>query len=328
MQLKDLFDRQINYLRVSVTDHCNYKCFYCRTPDDSAGSLSDEFLSTTEICKIVRNFTELGVRKVRLTGGEPLLRKDIGKIIKSLGKLPKLANLSLSTNAHLLDKHAASFKRSGLDRVNISLDTLDHTRFKTITQGGDLDKVLSGIEAAIQSGLQPLKINMVVMRGENADEIENMLDYAIAKNIQLRFIETMPVGTAGAGSTGKFFPAEEILSRVQRHCKSSLVEIYAKQDSGPARIYQVKGTAVKVGVISAMSQHFCDTCNRVRLTAKGRLILCLGQENSVSLRDALRSGKSDKQLKELITAAIALKPERHEFADNKFMINKMVNLGG
>jgi len=330
MRLEDSFKRQINYLRLSVTDHCNYKCFYCRVPDDSAGSLSQEFLTPEEIKRISGIFAELGVRKIRLTGGEPLIRKDITKIVKLLGKLPQLDNLSLSTNAHLLDKFAKELKNNGLDRVNISLDTLQNKRFTEITKGGDLSKVLAGIEAAIKADLQPIKINMVVMRGMNDDEIENMLDYAISKNIQLRFIETMPVGSAGAGSVDNFFPADEILKRTQKHCNSALIEINSKHDAGPARIYKVQGTAVKIGVISAMSQHFCDTCNRVRLTARGRLILCLGQENSVSLRDALRSEMTDLEIKNLITEAVNKKPERHEFTTSitKVINSKMVSLGG
>ncbi|MCP3897564.1 GTP 3',8-cyclase MoaA [Moraxella sp.] len=329
MQLEDSFKRQISYLRLSVTDHCNYNCFYCRTEED-AGSLSGEFLTSNEICKTVRIFTELGVQKIRLTGGEPLIRKDIEQIVKSLGKLPKLNSLSLSTNAHLLDKHARAFKQNGLSRVNISLDTLDNKRFSDITQGGNLDKVLKGIDAAIDAGLGPIKINMVVMQDRNVDEIESMLDFAIAKNIQLRFIETMPIGSAGQQALKQHYPADKILQRVQEHCQSSLIKQNSKFDAGPARIYTIKNTKVKVGVISALSQHFCDTCNRVRLTAKGRLILCLGQENSISLRDEIRADKSDEQIKQLITKTILKKPERHDFntSTDNAINNQMVKLGG
>lgn len=330
MQLKDSFKRRISYLRLSITDHCNYKCFYCRPADAVAGSLNKDFLSPTEIHKIARIFTELGVQKIRLTGGEPLIRKDIGQIIKNLGELPKIKSLSLSTNAHLLDKHAKTFKHYGLDRVNISLDTLNNEKFKQITQGGDLSKVLAGIDAAIAAKLAPIKINMVVMRDRNADEIESMLDFAIAKKIQLRFIETMPIGSAGRQVLEQHYPAATILQRVQEHCHSDLIQQVSNYDAGPARIYKIKNTKTMVGVISAISQHFCDTCNRVRLTAKGRLILCLGQENSLSLRDQIRANKSDEEIKRLIVNAVLKKPERHEFntSVNNVIQSQMVQLGG
>lgn len=329
-KLVDSFNREITYLRVSVTDHCNYHCTYCRTKEES-GSKRCEILSYEQIARIIRIFTELGVEKVRLTGGEPLVRKDITKLIKMIDKLPGLKDLALSTNAHLLKRFAKTLKTNGVKRLNISLDTLDKEKFKHITQGGNLAKVLAGIDEAIKNKISPIKINMVVMRDFNDNEIETMLDYAIGKNIQLRFIETMPIGEAGLSATTKYYPKEKIMQRVKNYfTDKELVEQEINKYDGPATIYNVSNTKTSVGIISAVSKHFCKTCNRVRLTAKGELVLCLGQEDSYSIRDDILLGKTDKQIKYNILKAILKKPEKHEFNTNeqKIKIRKMVAVGG
>jgi cyclic pyranopterin phosphate synthase len=311
--LTDSFDRHIEYLRVSVTDHCNYRCFYCmpKVPPDQC--CRADLLGDEQLTRLIRLFSELGVHKVRLTGGEPLVRRHLAKLAGMIGALPGISDLSLSTNAHLLANFAADLKRAGIRRVNISLDSLDADNFARITQGGDLQQVLAGIAAAQQAGLTPIKLNMVVMKGINDDEIENMLDFASERALDLRFIETMPVGPAGNQSMVHYYPATAILTRLRHKFGQELIVEKGQPGAGPARCYRVGGSPVRFGVISAMSRHFCQSCNRVRLTARGDLVLCLGQQDHVSLREGLLSGRSDEELKQDILAAIAKKPAKHNF---------------
>ena len=329
-KLIDPFNRNITYLRISVTDHCNYRCHYCRDENHLTDTVRNEILSYEEITKIVRLFSQLGVSKIRLTGGEPLLRKDILNLATMLGEIPAINDIPLSSNAHLLAPIANQLKIAGVNRVNISIDSLDKERFKKITRGGDLDKVIQGIDAAIASGMYPIKLNMVVMRGVNNDEIESMLDFAIGRKISIRFIETMPIGTAGIDALGHHYSEADILKRIYAHLPNRLVAIKSSQTAGPAKAYLIESTDSSVGTISAVSNNFCSSCNRIRLTAKGRLTSCLGQKNSVSLRDALRSGMSEDDIKTMIIKTINNKPERHEFDRNIDNINnaQMVEIGG
>ncbi|SMN00590.1 Molybdenum cofactor biosynthesis protein MoaA [uncultured Candidatus Thioglobus sp.] len=329
-QLIDPFNRNITYLRVSVTDHCNYRCHYCRDEDHITETSRNEILSYEEIAKIVRLFSEMGVSKVRLTGGEPLLRKDILNLANLLNNIANINDIPLSTNAALLAPIAGKLQAAGINRLNISLDSLDKKRFEEITRGGDLSKVIEGIDAAIAAGMHPIKLNMVVMRGVNDDEIEAMIDFAIARNIDIRFIETMPIGVAGINALNQHYSEADILKRIHKHLPKQLTAVQATATQGPAKSYLINNTHTSVGIISAVSNNFCASCNRVRLTAKGRLILCLGQQNSVSLRDALRSGMSDDEIKTLIVNAINNKPERHEFDTKIDNINmaQMVEIGG
>ncbi len=328
--LIDPFQRSIRYLRVSVTDRCNYRCFYCMPSQGMEWEERAEFLTFEELTRIIRLFTELGVDKVRLTGGEPLVRRGLLDFVKQLHALPGLKDLSMSSNAHLLKDQAADLKAAGISRVNISLDSLKPEVFRKITVNGDLEPVLQGIDAALEAGMHPVKINMVVMKGLNDDEIETMLDYAVERGADLRYIETMPIGEAGIAGTDYYMPAVEILARLKEHLGQDLIPAKGGKGAGPARYYQVSGGPVRVGVISAISRHFCDDCNRVRLTAKGDLVLCLGQEDRVSLRDGLRGGYSDDEIKKEILAAIAKKPRSHEFNDDnsKVALRHMSSLGG
>lgn len=330
MNLIDPFNRKITYLRMSITDHCNYRCHYCRDEDHTTHSNRDALLSFEELAKIARLFSELGVTKVRLTGGEPLLRKGILKLATMLGKIPNIVDIPLSTNAHLLAPLANKLKSAGVNRVNISLDSLNLKRFNQITRGGDLNKVIAGIDSAINAGMQPIKLNMVVMRGINDDEIEPMIDFAIERRIDIRFIETMPIGTAGIDSFNQHYSETDILARIHTHLPHQLTAEKSHPTQGPAKNYLIKNTHSRVGTISAVSNNFCSRCNRVRLTAKGRLILCLGQENSISLRDALRADMSDDKIKALIVQSINHKPEKHEFDTNIDNISnvQMVGIGG
>jgi len=329
-QLVDPFQRTIRYLRVSVTDRCNYRCFYCMPSQGMVWEDRSHFLTFEEMSRIIRLFTELGVDKVRLTGGEPLVRRGILDFVKQLSALPGLKDLSMSTNAHLLGDKAETLRAAGVSRVNISLDSLRPEVFRRITRNGELQPVLEGIDAALAAGMDPVKLNMVVMRGINDDEIEAMFDYAVERGADLRYIETMPVGEAGIDGTGHFMPAVEILARLKRHAGAELIPVKGGKGAGPARYYQVGEGPVRVGVISALSRHFCDDCNRVRLTAKGDLVLCLGQEDRVSLRDGLRRGLDDEEMKALIRAAIARKPRSHDFTtdEQRVALRHMSSLGG
>ncbi len=329
-QLIDKFTRKINYLRISVTDHCNYRCFYCRDELDKSRTIRKQVLTLEEIARIAKIFSELGVTKVRLTGGEPLLRKNILSLVEMLNAIDGITDIPLSTNAHLLAKYAKDLKNTGINRVNISLDSLNAEKFYNITRGGDLNSVLAGIDAAIAVGMNPIKLNMVVMQKTNNNEIEEMLDFAINKGIDIRFIETMPIGTSGINVLKQHISQEQILIRVKKHLTQPLQKINSNVTDGPAHNYHINGLKSKIGIISAISDNFCSTCNRVRLTAKGRLILCLGQKNSISLRDEMRSGKSDDMIKKIIITAIENKPKKHDFNDNEYNISssQMVEIGG
>ena len=326
----DPYNREITYLRVSVTDHCNYRCQYCREEDHQTHTKRSQVLSFEEIAKIVRLFSELGVTKVRLTGGEPLLRKDILELTKMLGEIPGLTDIPLSTNAHLLSPLATELKVNGINRVNISIDSLIPERFKEITRDGDLATVIKGVDAAILAGMKPIKLNMVVMKGINDDEIESMIDFAIDRGLDIRFIETMPIGLAGIEAVDRHYSEKDILKRVYTRFENKLESKKVHQTDGPAKALHIIGTNTSVATISAVSNNFCSSCNRVRLTAKGELILCLGQKDSVSLRDALRSGMSDAEIKQLILNAITKKPEKHFFDSviDNISSRQMVEIGG
>ncbi len=329
--LIDSFGRRIDYLRVSVIDRCNYSCFYCIPPEGANTAARSDFLSGEELARLVRLFSELGVSKVRFTGGEPLMRRDMVELAQQVADLPGIHDLSLSTNAHLLERHAMSLRSAGVSRVNISLDTLNPATFAEITRGGDLAMVLRGIDAALAAGMRPVKLNMVIMKGINEHEIEAMLDFAIERGADLRFIETMPIGAAGReGTASHYYPASKVLERVRKQCGEELIAVKGAKGAGPANYYQIGGGPVRIGVISAISRHFCEGCNRVRLTARGDLVLCLGQEDTVSLGAGLRQGWSDAELTQAILDAIARKPERHEFGEKEDVVRfrDMSTIGG
>ncbi len=329
-KLIDKFNREINYLRLSVTEHCNYRCFYCRDSEHIPNCKREDILSYEDIERIIQIFATLGISKVRLTGGEPLLRTGIVKIAKLISGVDGIDDVPLSTNAHLLGKFAKKLHKNGVNRVNISIDSLIPERFEEITRGGDLAEVIKGIDAAVQVGMNPVKINMVAMRGVNDDEIESMIDFAIAKGIDVRFIETMPIGSAGIEVLEQHISEKEMLARINKHLDHRLSPIDSSKTDGPAHNFKINGTNSTVGIISAVSKHFCQTCNRIRLTAKGDLILCLGQEDAISLKDAVRSDLSDDEIRCMIVDAINKKPEKHEF--NTFVDNisdrQMVEIGG
>jgi len=306
--LYDAWQRQINYLRVSVTDHCNLNCIYC-----TAGSVphlpKSEILSYEEIHKVVQVAATMGINKVRITGGEPLLRPDLSKLVRMVSQIKDIDDISLTTNGILLAKYAVELKKAGLNRVNISLDTLRADRFERITGLGKLDKALSSIDAAYQAGLQPVKINMVVMRGINDDEILDFARMSQNQGWNVRFIEFMPIGSA-KNEILKTVPTREIRRRIETLGKP---EPYTgKTGNGPARYYRLPGAKGTIGFISPMTEHFCNTCNRLRLTADGHLRPCLLNDEELDLKEALRnSSGSDNELLHLIQQAVATKRERH-----------------
>ncbi len=323
--LFDSWQRQINYLRVSVTDHCNLSCVYC-----SAGSVPhlprSEILSYEEIQRVVQVAAGMGITKIRLTGGEPLLRADLSKLVWMLSQIEDIDDISLTTNGILLSKYATELKEAGLKRVNVSLDTLKKDRFKRITSKDELGKVLSGIEAAYLAGLQPVKINMVVLRGINDDETIDFARMSTSQGWHVRFIEFMPFGMPKAEAFATV-SAQEIRERIQ-----SLGEFkpYTGQTgNGPAKYYQLPGTRGTIGFITPMTEHFCHTCNRLRLTAEGQLRPCLLDDDEVNLKEALRNGANTEELKQLIQKAVAIKREQHHLDDGLApMRRSMRQIGG
>ncbi len=322
--LIDPFGRRIDYVRLSVTDRCDLRCFYCMPPDFHDFEAPDHWLDLDEIERVIRAFSELGVGRVRLTGGEPLTRRGVPELAARLAALPGVEDLSLSTNAIQLERHAAALHRAGVSRLNVSLDSLDPQRFKAIT-GGPLEKVLRGLSAASQAGFSPIKINMVVMRGVNDDEVEAMVDFCIAHGFTLRFIETMPMGETGREASEHFLDLREVKARLAQRYR---LLPGVMPGGGPARYVRVAGTELRIGFITPISQHFCASCNRVRLAVDGTLHLCLGQEHSTELRPLLRAGISDAALKEAIQQAIALKPEKHEFREQPGQVVRFMSMTG
>ncbi|MBF0414768.1 MAG: GTP 3',8-cyclase MoaA [Magnetococcales bacterium] len=332
MALIDSFGRTITYLRVSVTDRCNLKCFYCRVGDDRMVVESQELLTFEELTRVIRIFSELGIEKIRITGGEPLLRKNVITLIRDLAKLPGMSEVSLSTNAMLLERFAHDLAHAGLRRVNISLDSLKPETFARITRGGQVDGVLRGIKAAVAAGLHPVKVNMVVMRGVNDDEILDMVAFAKDHGLILRFIETMPIGEAGLQADVNHMPAAEILARVQSGLGrgEELVAESGGVGNGPANYFGHLPSGTAIGVISAKSRNFCASCNRMRISSRGALVFCLGSSGQTDLKGPLRSGISDAELRALIVQSVQLKPSGHTFQneEQEGLGHRMSRLGG
>ena len=305
--LFDSWQRQINYLRVSVTDHCNLSCVYC-----SVGSVPhlprSEILSYEEIHRVVKVAASMGISKVRLTGGEPLVRPNLSKLVWMLSHIEGIDDISLTTTGILLSKYAVELKEAGLKRVNVSLDTLKEDRFKRITGSNKLKEVLAGIEAARLAGLQPVKTNTVVLRGINDDETIDFARMSTGEGWNVRFIEFMPFGMPGAEVFGTV-SAQEIRGRIQSLGK---LEPYTGQTgNGPARYYRLPGARGTIGFITPMTEHFCHSCNRLRITSDGQLRPCLLADDEVNLKEPLRNGASTDELKQLIQQAVAIKRERH-----------------
>ncbi len=322
--LIDPFGRSIEYVRLSVTDRCDLRCSYCIPKGFKGFEEPDHWLTFAEIERVIGVFGRLGVKRIRLTGGEPLVRKDMPGLAARLAALPGIEDLSLSTNATRLEKHAEALKSAGVSRINVSLDSLQPERYREITQG-KLDKVIAGLMAARQAGLNPIKINMVVMAGINDDEVEDMVEFCLEHGFTLRFIETMPMGDTGRLASTHYVDLQKVKQRLAERFE---LLPGVMPGGGPARYVQVAGTPLKIGFITPISQHFCETCNRVRLSADGTLYLCLGQNDKVELRPMLRAGVSDTELEQAIVDAIAIKPERHEFNERPEQVVRFMSLTG
>ncbi|MCF6465154.1 GTP 3',8-cyclase MoaA [Clostridium sp. Cult2] len=318
--MKDSFGRNITYLRISVTDLCNLRCKYCMPEEGITKVHHKDILSVEEIEEIAKVFVKLGVNKIRLTGGEPLLRPGILDIVEKIGRLEGLKDFALTTNGILLKKYAKELKLRGINRVNISLDTLDENKYNNITRIGKLKDVMEGIEAAKEVGLTPIKINTVLIGGFNDDEIEDMVRLTEKEDIDVRFIELMPIGEAIKYESKYFISNELVLKKVPE-----LIEIERKDISSPAVYYKLPNAKGRVGLINPISCKFCEYCNRIRLTAQGKLKLCLHSRDEIDLKEALRKGQD---LERIIVEAIGEKPESHNLESGVYVTKKMYQIGG
>ncbi len=322
--LIDPFGRSIDYVRVSVTDRCDLRCSYCLPKDAHGFETPNNWLSFDEITRLMAAFVALGTRRIRLTGGEPLTRKHLAELVGKLAALPGVEDISLSTNATLLAAQAADLKAAGLQRLNISLDTLDREKFARIVGRDVLPQVLAGIDKAKLAGFGRIKLNAVALPDTSPVEIEALFAYAIENELTLRLIEPMPMGDTGRASGGQG------LDNLQLDLadKFGLVPSAEELGGGPARYWKTADGRTHLGFITPMSQHFCATCNRVRLTVEGALYLCLGQEDKMEFRELLRGGADTDELQAAIRAAIALKPERHEFVEQPAKLVRFMSRTG
>jgi len=309
--LVDPFGRAITYLRVSVTDRCDFRCVYCMAEDMTFLPKAD-LLSLEELDRLCSVFVEKGVRKLRLTGGEPLVRRGIMTLVTSLSRhlaAGSLDELTVTTNGSQLVKFAGELAARGIRRINVSLDTLDPDKFRAITRWGELDKVMAGIDAALAAGLQ-VKINVVALKGVNEDELGDLVSWAHGRGMELTIIEVMPLGDIGAERLEQYLPLSLVRARLSQ--RFTLEEIDYRT-GGPARYVKVRETGGRLGFITPLTHNFCESCNRVRVTCTGTLYMCLGQEDSADLRAPLRASESDHLLNAAIDAAIAAKPKGHDF---------------
>lgn len=326
--MQDQFQRQINYLRISVTDRCNLRCLYCM-PEDGVELISrEEVLRWEEILKIVQSCVKAGIRKVRLTGGEPLIRLGLTAFVRQLGEIPEIDDIALTTNGILLPQYAKELKEAGLKRVNISLDTLRPERFARITRGGSLAKVWAGVEAAVSAGLEPLKFNCVVMRGTNDDELPDFARLTLTRTFHVRFIELMPIGSSDKWAGGSRVTIPEIKEKLAE--LGPLLPREQVTGGGPAKYYTLPEAKGTIGFISAMSEHFCAACNRLRLTSEGKLRPCLHSKQEVDLRTPLRAGAGVDDLAAIVAQAVARKPKQHSMVDDGWADNERVmsQIGG
>lgn len=325
--LIDNFGRRVSYLRVSVTDRCDFRCVYCMDEEMHFVPRA-KLLTLEEIYTIGKAFSELGVSKIRITGGEPLVRRNVIKLFRDLGRLETLDELVLTTNGSQLPRLAGELKAAGVRRVNISLDSLDPVKFKRLTRTGELAQALAGIDAALAAGFEKVKINAVILKNRNHDEVTDLVAFAGARGMDISFIEEMPLGVVGERDRLEAYYSSDSI-------KADLEARYTLTPStegtgGPSRYFKIAETGARVGFISPHSHNFCDDCNRVRLTCEGRLLLCLGQEHSVDLRRVIRAHPGDMaRLKHAIRGSMAIKPKGHEFdLSAKPVIFRHMNMTG
>jgi len=309
--LIDNFGRHVNYVRISVTDRCDFRCVYCMSEDMQFVPRA-RILTLEELAQIATAFVELGVERIRITGGEPLVRRNVVKLMSDIAALDGLRELTMTTNGSQLPRLAVPLREAGVARLNISLDSLDPQLFREITRTGELSQVLAGIDAARAAGFENIKINAVILKNRNHHEVIPLVDYASSRGMDISFIEEMPLGEISDHDRAEaFYSSDEIRADLaSRYTLVATTEV----TGGPSRYYRLSETGTKVGFISPHSHNFCDTCNRVRLTAEGRLLLCLGQEHSVDLRQVVRAHPGDmERLKDAIRGSMAIKPQGHEF---------------
>lgn len=327
-QLVDRFGRTVDYLRISITDRCDFRCVYCMS-EEMTFLPRAQILTLEEINFIARAFAELGVKKIRITGGEPLVRRGILELLEGIGKIESLSELVLSTNGSKLEEMAESLKNAVVKRINISLDTLDAVKFKQITRTGDLDTVLKGIAVAKKTGFERIKINAVILKNRNHLEVNDLVQFAVDNEIDISFIEEMPLGIITSHDRAEvYYSSDAIKLDLKQKFQLDSIE---DQTGGPSVYYRVSGTETRVGFISPHSANFCSTCNRVRLTAEGRLLLCLGNEHSVDLKKVIRANPGNiEKLKQTIVEAMKIKPEKHEFdlTEQPIILRHMSATGG
>jgi cyclic pyranopterin phosphate synthase len=326
-QLIDRFGRTVDYLRISITDRCDFRCLYCMA-EDMTFLPRAQVLTLEEIYTLAQAFAELGVKKIRITGGEPLVRKGALELLQNIGRIESLHELVITTNGSQLETMAASLKEAGVKRVNISLDTLDADKFKAITRTGDLAQVLRGIQAANAAGFERIKINAVILKDRNHLEVNDLVRFAVDNGIDISFIEEMPLGVVSQHDRADAYYSSDLI-------KADLAQNFTliatpEKTGGPSNYFKVAGSQTRVGFISPHSENFCSTCNRVRLTVEGRLLLCLGNEHSVDLKQVIRANPGDMAvLKQAIVDAMLIKPEKHEFNINEQpVILRYMNMTG
>ncbi len=311
--LVDRYGRSIDYVRLSVTDRCDFRCVYCMA-EDMTFAPKPSVLTLEELEEVAATFVGLGVGKIRISGGEPLVRNNILSLLERLGDMPTLNELALTTNGSQLLRLASPIRSAGVNSINISLDSLNPRKFRALTRHGNLEQVIAGIDSAVAQGFDRLRINAVILKGRNDDEVLDLVGFAYQRGIDIAFIEEMPLGLIDEHDRAlSFCASEELQSLVRSHYTlESLGD--PGGSAGPARYFQLSGSSTRVGFISPHSHNFCHLCNRVRVTAEGRMLLCLGNEHSVDLRAVLRApDRSSDQLRQAIVDAMALKPERHYF---------------
>jgi len=328
----DKYSREINYLRVSITDRCNLHCVYCRPKEGISLQGHEDILRYEEIIRVVTLAVKMGLIKVRVTGGEPLVRRGCVEFLAALKKIDGLQDISLTTNGILLEEYAERIFDAGVTRINISLDSLDKDKYFKVTNGGNLDAVLRGIIRADEVGFSPIKINTVLIKGFNDDEALDFARLAEEKPYQVRFIELMPMGKTSMNENQDYMPTSQIIEKISRRYALEPLKGKKNKSDGPARIFKIKKGHGELGFINPVSEHFCSTCNRLRLTSDGKLRACLLNDAEIDLKKALRGNCSDAELEKLIWDAVLLKPKKHDVVctDNslKKCLRVMSEIGG
>ncbi|MDD3306385.1 MAG: GTP 3',8-cyclase MoaA [Acetobacterium sp.] len=319
--MKDNYGRKINYMRISITDLCNLRCVYCMPEEGIEKHPHQKNLTFEEILDLIKAGVSLGVNKIRLTGGEPLVRHGIVDLVRQIGEIPGINDLTMTTNGILLPKYAKDLKEAGLNRVNISLDTFDPVKFHQITRCGNLEDVLAGLAAARDAGMDPIKINTVLIKGFNDDEIETFVNYTKDEAVDVRFIELMPLGESSDFAENKYLSNGEVLKRMP-----TLNPLLEPDKTGPAEYYQLPGAKGRVGLINPISKHFCSECNRIRVTTDGKIKPCLHSDYEIDLVELHQAGKT---YKEILLQAINEKPEKHHISEHETQsLRNMNQIGG